>query len=103
MSSCAVAPGGRTIIAGDRSGRVQLSGLLKHALRSPARSRVPVFLYPILPSQRETPHPGPILSDRLANLCAGWHGLSEIRIRVTKSAPDGQDAFSFLFAMQLTV
>ena len=45
----------------------------------------------ILPAQRETTHPGPILSDRLANLCAGWHGLSEIRIRVTKSAPDGQD------------
>jgi WD40 repeat protein len=44
MSSCAVAPGGRTIIAGDRSGRVQLSGLFKHALRTPARSRVPVPL-----------------------------------------------------------
>ena len=44
MDTCAVAPGGRTIIAGDRSGRVQLSGLLKHALRTPARSRFPVPL-----------------------------------------------------------
>ena len=33
MSICAVAAGGRTIIAGHRSGRVQLSGLFKHALR----------------------------------------------------------------------